>query len=65
MLNTAHLFFYMADEGGKSFNLGRGVLDIHDDSVLASGSRSDTGDWQLHLLSEVSLLTGFQLQLKS
>nr|XP_009779159.1 PREDICTED: mannosyl-oligosaccharide glucosidase GCS1-like isoform X2 [Nicotiana sylvestris] len=52
MLNTAHLFFYMADEGGKSFNLGRGVLDIHDDSVLASGSRSDTGDWQLHLLSE-------------
>lgn len=53
MLKTAHLFFYVADEGGKSLTLGSRVLDIHGDSILASGSRSDIGDWQLHLFSEV------------
>ncbi|KAL3368650.1 hypothetical protein AABB24_009474 [Solanum stoloniferum] len=52
MLKTAHLFFYVADEGGKSLTLGSRVLDIHGDSILASGSRSDIGDWQLHLFSE-------------
>lgn len=63
--NNAHLFFYVADEGGKSLTLGSRVLDIHGDSILASGSHSDIGDWQLHLFSEVILLTDFQLQLKS
>ncbi|XP_060214175.1 mannosyl-oligosaccharide glucosidase GCS1-like [Lycium barbarum] len=52
MLNTAHLFFYVADEGGKSLSLGSRVFDIHGDSILASGSRTEIGDWQLHLLSE-------------
>ncbi|XP_015170821.1 mannosyl-oligosaccharide glucosidase GCS1 isoform X3 [Solanum tuberosum] len=52
MLKTAHLFFYVADEGGKSLTLGSRVFDIHGDSILASGSRSDIGDWQLHLFSE-------------
>ncbi|XP_016568329.2 mannosyl-oligosaccharide glucosidase GCS1 [Capsicum annuum] len=52
MLNTAHLFFYVADESGKGLTLGSGVSDIHGDSILASGSRSDIGNWQLHLFSE-------------
>lgn len=54
----AHLFFYVADEEGNALNLGRGVIDGHNISVLASGSRSDIGSWELHLKSKVCYQTG-------
>ncbi|CAL0329724.1 unnamed protein product [Lupinus luteus] len=47
----AQLFFYLADEGGNVLDLSRENLNIHGDSLLASGSRTDIGDWQLHLKS--------------
>ncbi|MED6180460.1 hypothetical protein PIB30_010676 [Stylosanthes scabra] len=46
----AQLFFYLADESGNVLNL-RETLNIHEDSLLASGSRLDIGNWQLHLKS--------------
>uniref|UniRef100_A0A175YLB1 Mannosyl-oligosaccharide glucosidase n=1 Tax=Daucus carota subsp. sativus TaxID=79200 RepID=A0A175YLB1_DAUCS len=46
-----HLFFYLADEGNNALSLGRGVVDVHESSCLASGSREDVGNWQLHLKS--------------
>lgn len=51
----AQLFFYLADEGGNVLDLSRENLNIHGDSLLASGSRMDIGDWQLHLKSMVML----------
>ncbi|KAK1403205.1 Mannosyl-oligosaccharide glucosidase [Heracleum sosnowskyi] len=48
---TGHLFFYLADEGNNALSLGRGVVDVHESSILASGSREDVGNWQLHLKS--------------
>ncbi|XP_021746583.1 mannosyl-oligosaccharide glucosidase GCS1-like [Chenopodium quinoa] len=48
---TGHFFFYMADEGGHAISMSRDVLDVHESSLLASGSRSDVGGWQLHLES--------------
>ncbi|KAK4597669.1 hypothetical protein RGQ29_015261 [Quercus rubra] len=51
MLRTAHIFFYMADEDGHALSLSRDNLDVHEDSLLASGSRMDVGGWQLHLKS--------------
>ena len=50
---SAHLFFYLADEGGSVLNLGRDALDFQGSSLLVSGSREDVGDWQIHLRSEV------------
>ncbi|XP_052115041.1 mannosyl-oligosaccharide glucosidase GCS1 isoform X2 [Arachis duranensis] len=47
----AQLFFYLADEGGNVLDLSREKLNIHEDSLLASGSRLDIGNWQLHLKS--------------
>ncbi|KAL2903641.1 Mannosyl-oligosaccharide glucosidase GCS1 [Bienertia sinuspersici] len=52
---TGHFFFYVADEGGHAISLSRDVLDIHEDSLLASGSRRDVGGWQLHLESADNL----------
>ncbi|CAI9785085.1 unnamed protein product [Fraxinus pennsylvanica] len=52
MSELVHIFFYVADEGGTAIDLGGGVMDIHDDSILAFGSRNDVGNWQLHLGSE-------------
>lgn len=49
-----HLFFYVADEGGTALGLGKGTSDNPDDFLLAFGSRSDVGDWQLHLESKVA-----------
>ncbi|KAK7319058.1 hypothetical protein RJT34_03770 [Clitoria ternatea] len=46
-----NLFFYLADESGNVLNLSRENLNIHEDSLLASGSRQDIQDWQLHLKS--------------
>ncbi|KAF7813611.1 mannosyl-oligosaccharide glucosidase GCS1-like [Senna tora] len=48
---VGQLFFYLADEGGNVLNLNRDYVNNHDDSLLASGSRADIGDWQLHLKS--------------
>jgi len=53
MLRHGHLFFYLADESGHVLNLAGDTLDIDKNSLLASGSRSDIGDWQLHLESKV------------
>ncbi|XP_042048740.1 mannosyl-oligosaccharide glucosidase GCS1-like isoform X3 [Salvia splendens] len=47
-----HLFFYVADEGGTALGLGKGTSDNPDDFLLAFGSRSDVGNWQLHLESK-------------
>ncbi|KAL2547190.1 Mannosyl-oligosaccharide glucosidase GCS1 [Forsythia ovata] len=52
MSELVHLFFYVADEGGTAIDLGGGIMDIRDDSILAFGSRNDVGNWQLHLGSE-------------
>ena len=49
-----HLFFYVADEGGTALGLGKGTSDNPDDFLLAFGSRSDVGNWQLHLESKVA-----------
>lgn len=47
------LFFYLADEGGNVLDVSKENLNIHENSLLASGSRMDIGDWQLHLKSTV------------
>ncbi|KAL1550439.1 ADP-ribosylation factor GTPase-activating protein gcs1 [Salvia divinorum] len=52
MEEIVHLFFYVADEGGTALGLGKGTSDNPDDFLLAFGSRSDVGDWQLHLESK-------------
>lgn len=52
---TGHFFFYLADEAGHAISLSRDVLDIHESSLLASGSRRDVGGWQLHLESADNL----------
>ncbi|KAK8485543.1 hypothetical protein V6N13_090462 [Hibiscus sabdariffa] len=52
---NGHLFFYLADEDGNALSLGRDILDIHEDSLLASGLRTDIGEWQLHLKSKADL----------
>ncbi|EEF47487.1 mannosyl-oligosaccharide glucosidase GCS1 [Ricinus communis] len=52
MLQNGHLFFYLADEDGTALSLGRDNIDIHENSLLASGSRADVGDWQLYLESK-------------
>ncbi|KNA18287.1 hypothetical protein SOVF_072260, partial [Spinacia oleracea] len=41
----------MADEGGHTISLNRDLLDIHESSLLASGSQKDVGGWQLLLES--------------
>lgn len=51
---NAHLFFYVADEGENVVNLGKDVLELKESSLLASGSRSDVGNWQMHLKSQVT-----------
>ncbi|XVF43737.1 hypothetical protein PTKIN_Ptkin02bG0064500 [Pterospermum kingtungense] len=55
MQKNAHLFFYLADEEGNALSLGRHILSIHEDSLLASGLRTDIGGWQLHLKSKANL----------
>ncbi|XP_006306769.2 alpha-glucosidase 2 [Capsella rubella] len=56
---TVHLFFYLADEGGNGLNLGKDVLGLKRSSVLASGSRQDVGNWQMHLKSQNQLETHY------
>ncbi|CAK8578389.1 unnamed protein product [Lathyrus sativus] len=59
------LFFYLADEGGNVLNVGREKLSIRESSLLASGSRTDIGDWQLHLKSTVMLGNGIMIEYSS
>lgn len=54
LLKTGHLFFYLADEDGNALSLSRDAMNIHETSLLASGSRRDIGNWQLHLESRVN-----------
>ncbi|KAL9857551.1 Alpha-glucosidase 2 [Arabidopsis thaliana] len=56
---STHLFFYLADEGGNGVNLGKDVLRLKESSVLASGSRQDVGNWQMHLKSQNHLETHY------
>lgn len=52
MLESAHLFFYVADEGGSALSLSKSVIDnIRENSLLAFGSLADVGGWELHLKS--------------
>lgn len=53
MLSHGHLFFYLADEEGNALTLSRDNLDIHESSLLVTGSRMDVGAWQLHLKAMV------------
>ncbi|XP_043704692.1 mannosyl-oligosaccharide glucosidase GCS1 [Telopea speciosissima] len=55
MWRTAHLFFYLADEGGKALSMDRERLGIRDGSRLTFGSREDVGGWELHLVSADNL----------
>ncbi|KAL1187623.1 Alpha-glucosidase 2 [Cardamine amara subsp. amara] len=56
---SVHLFFYVADEGDNVVSLGRDVLELKESSLLASGSRSDVGNWQMHLKSQNHLETHY------
>ncbi|XP_074295640.1 mannosyl-oligosaccharide glucosidase GCS1-like [Silene latifolia] len=51
VLETGHLFFYVADEDENDSSLSRDCLGVCGSSLLASGSRGDVGGWQLHLKS--------------
>lgn len=53
LLRSAHLFFYLADEDGNALTVGEDSSGIHENSLLASGSRMDVESWQLHLKSLV------------
>lgn len=53
MLSSGHLFFYLADEEGNALTLGSDNLDIHESSLLVTGSRMNVGGWQLHLKAMV------------
>ncbi|KAM7262125.1 hypothetical protein ACFE04_021202 [Oxalis oulophora] len=55
MPTNVHLFFYLADEDGNALSFPRDTFDINHNSLLTSGSRSDIGNWQLHLRSKDSL----------
>lgn len=61
MPDTTHLFVYVADEGEKDISLGRSVAEIYEKSLLALGSRTDIGDWELHLKSTVMYYEKFEI----
>ncbi|XP_028106159.1 mannosyl-oligosaccharide glucosidase GCS1-like [Camellia sinensis] len=50
-MQTVHLFFYLADEDGNALSLSRETLNIRENSLLAVGSRTDVGSWNLNLES--------------
>ncbi|KAI7998921.1 Mannosyl-oligosaccharide glucosidase GCS1 [Camellia lanceoleosa] len=50
-MQTVHLFFYLADEDGNALSLSREILNIGENSLLAFGSRTDVGSWNLNLES--------------
>lgn len=53
--SDAHLFFYLADEGGNILSVGPRKFDFHEGALLASGSRKDVDSWELHLKSSDNL----------
>ncbi|CAN1794618.1 Mannosyl-oligosaccharide glucosidase GCS1 [Linum perenne] len=55
LLRTGHLFFYLADESGNALSLSKDANENHETSLLASGSRADVGEWQVHLNSKDTL----------
>lgn len=50
---SSHLFFYLADEDGNTLDMSTDALKNRDHTLLASGTRSEIEDWQLHLKSMV------------
>ncbi|KAL7199120.1 hypothetical protein ACSBR2_021413 [Camellia fascicularis] len=50
-MRTVHLFFYLADEDGNALSLSRETLNIRENSLLAFGSQTDVGSWNLNLES--------------
>ncbi|GMP82398.1 hypothetical protein CsSME_00036720 [Camellia sinensis var. sinensis] len=50
-MQTVHLFFYLADEDGNALSLSRETLNVRENSLLAVGSRTDVGSWNLNLES--------------
>ncbi|XP_072999094.1 mannosyl-oligosaccharide glucosidase GCS1 [Typha latifolia] len=52
---NCHIFFYLADEEGKSFDMGRQESHLPGTTMLASGSRKDVGGWEVHLKSQDNL----------
>ncbi|CAA3033275.1 mannosyl-oligosaccharide glucosidase GCS1, partial [Olea europaea subsp. europaea] len=48
MSELVHLFFYVADEGGTAVDLGGGVMDIRDDSILALVRGMMLDDYEIH-----------------
>ncbi|KAK4764390.1 hypothetical protein SAY87_013828 [Trapa incisa] len=58
-ITDAHVFFYLADEEGNALDLSRDSYDIHGNSLLASGSRMDIGNWQMHMKSKDDLEVHF------
>ncbi|KAL7171700.1 hypothetical protein ACSBR2_036371 [Camellia fascicularis] len=50
-MQTVHPFFYLADEDGNALSLSRETLNIRENSLLAFGSRTDVGSWNLNLES--------------
>ncbi|TKW18493.2 hypothetical protein SEVIR_5G437000v4 [Setaria viridis] len=53
--STTHLFFYIADESGKSITMASHVPSSRGPVLLASGSHDEIGDWELYLRSEDDL----------
>jgi mannosyl-oligosaccharide glucosidase len=53
--STTHLFFYIADESGKSITMGSHVPSSRGSVLLASGSHDEIDDWELYLRSEDNL----------
>ncbi|KAK3166350.1 hypothetical protein QOZ80_1AG0044680 [Eleusine coracana subsp. coracana] len=53
--STTHLFFYIADESGKSITMGSDVASSGGPVHLASGSNEEIGDWEVYLKSEDNL----------
>ncbi|ONK58208.1 uncharacterized protein A4U43_C09F9600 [Asparagus officinalis] len=49
-LTNAHLFFYLADEGGSILNVVPRKL-FNKGALLATGSHKEVGGWELHLKS--------------
>ncbi|KAL6840416.1 hypothetical protein ACP4OV_030226 [Aristida adscensionis] len=53
--SSTHMFFYIADESGKSITMGSHEPSSGGPVLLASGFHEETGDWELYLRSEDNL----------
>ncbi|GLU06199.1 hypothetical protein SLE2022_232490 [Rubroshorea leprosula] len=52
---NANLFFYLADEDGNALTLSQDTIQMQQSSLVALGSRTDIGGWQLHIKSKADL----------